>query len=389
MVEPGFSPRVVALLHQLFPRPPVDAGERGRAGEFEQARGDVDGEHLLFDDFRGGDGRQAGETHDLHDADAGLMRGALVHHAVLAVEDAVVAHENDDGVVQFAARAEPFVEAAHAVIDRENRAPIGARHRFEVLHCGGRVVGKFLPPIEERPVDAVPGVEPLADPGGFVIEHERGLRIGHVDGVEGLFVFRLGEVETVWCFVADHHEPGLAVPRPGEPLLRHVGDDGGVVAFNDLALLAVEIEFGVEVFSLPFVGHEPVEAGARIVIVLTHVPFAKIGGVIPGGLQHCREAFQLGGILSEVIGHAMSVGVEPAQDARAARRAERRRAKRVFKMHAFPPETIDVRSFEVLVAGEAERVPALVVGQDEENIGRAGRGGESAGGEGYGENAEE
>jgi hypothetical protein len=58
-------------------------------------------------------------------------------------------------------------------------------------------------------------------------------------------------------------------------------------------------------------------------------------------------------------------------------------------MHAFPPEAIDVRSLEVLVAGEAERVPALVVGQDEKDIGRAVRGGESAGGEGDGENAEE
>jgi hypothetical protein len=48
-----------------------------------------------------------------------------------------------------------------------------------------------------------------------------------------------------------------------------------------------------------------------------------------------------------------------------------------------------VRSLKVLVAGEAERVPALVVGQDEKDIGRAVRGGESAGGEGDGENAEE
>ena len=187
--------------------------QRRRTAQFEQARGEVDGEHLRLDDLRLGGRREAGIAHDLHDADAGFVGGALVHHAVLAVEDAVVAHEDDDGVVQFAALLEQFVEPAHAVVHGEERAPVGAGHGLEILDGLGRVVGELLAPVEERAVDAVPGVEPLPDPAGFVVEHEGGFGIGDADVLEGLLVFRLGKVEAVRRLVADHEAPGLVRSR--------------------------------------------------------------------------------------------------------------------------------------------------------------------------------
>ena len=239
-------------------------------------------------------------------------------------------------------------------------------------HGLGAVVRKILAPVEERTVDPVPGVEPLFDPGRLVIQHEGRLRIWERYIIECIGVLLFRRVEAVRRLVADHETPGLVVTRTFQPLLGHIGHDLGVVPRHDLTLFAVDVELGIEVLPLPFVRNEPVETGTRFVVVLAHMPLTDIGGVVPLPLQHQREALQLGWVLREVIHDAMVVGVESTQDARAAGRTERGRAEGVLKIDTFVPQPIHVRRLELLVAGQPNCIPALIVGQHEQDVGALG-----------------
>ena len=94
--------------------------ERRSAAEVEHARRHVLREDL-FRDHR--TGRQARPPGDERDADAGLVHGALVDHAVLALEEAVVAHEDDDCVLELAGGLEEGDEAADAVVNEAIKRP--------------------------------------------------------------------------------------------------------------------------------------------------------------------------------------------------------------------------------------------------------------------------
>ena len=296
----------------------MEVRERRGSAEFEEARGHVHGENLLLDDLGFVRRREAGEAHEQRDADAGFVHGALVHHAVLAVEQAVVAHVDDDGVVQLAALLEQFVEAAHRVIHGTDGAPVGARHVREVLHRLGAAIGENFPPLEERAVDAVPRADAVLEPERFVREAEGGLGIRNPDVVEAVRVFRLREIEAVRGLVPDHQQPRFAAVVALQPLLGQLGDGVRVVAGNDLAAVAVHVPLGVEVFALALVRDEPVEAGPRLVVVLAHVPLAEVSGVVARRLELHREAAEVRGILGEIVLHPMRVRVNAAEDARAA-----------------------------------------------------------------------
>ena len=95
-----------------------------------------------------------------------------------------------------------------------------------------------------------------------------------------------------------------------QPVEREVGDDGRVVAGPDLAPLAVEVELGVEVLALALVRDEVVEARARLVVVLAHVPLADVGRGVAGLLQHLGKAVHPGRELGEVVRDPVLVRVE-------------------------------------------------------------------------------
>ena len=149
----------IAFAHQLHPGFAVDVCKRLGAAEFQQAGRDIDGERLLLDHFAVG---QPGVAHKQRNAQARLVRGAFIHHAVFAFEQAVVAHEDDDGVVELLGLLEVGEQPADAVVDAQDRAPVAVDHVLEILHGLGAVVGEFFAPLEERAVDAVPGVEALS-----------------------------------------------------------------------------------------------------------------------------------------------------------------------------------------------------------------------------------
>ena len=135
--------------------------------------------------------------------------------------------------------------------------------------------------------------------------------------VEGVGVFLFWEVETVGSLLPDHQHEGLALSRlllAAHPRDRHVCDDVGVVARDHATVFAVEVELGVEVFALAFVGDEIVEARPGLVALLTHVPLADIRGLVAGLLQPPGKTVEVERIVGEVVGHAVGVGVEPAEN---------------------------------------------------------------------------
>src|SRR5678816_545437 len=123
----------------------IDVFERLRATKFEQTRCDVDRQNLLRHHFSLG---QSWVTYQQWDADAGLMRRALVNHAVLTLEQAIITHEYDDCIVELLRFFEISEQAADAVIHTENRAPVTMDHVLEIFHCLGTIVRKLFAPIK-------------------------------------------------------------------------------------------------------------------------------------------------------------------------------------------------------------------------------------------------
>lgn len=66
----------------------------------------------------------------------------------------------------------------------------------------------------------------------------------------------------------------------------------------------------------------------------------------------------------------MGVRVDAAQDAGPAWRAKRCGAKRVPKIDAFMPDPIHVGRLQMLVSRYAHGIPALIVREDEQDVGR-------------------
>src|SRR5262249_18764159 len=124
-------------------------------------------------------------------------------------------------------------------------------------------------------------------------------------------------------------------------------------------------------------------------VVLAHVPLADVGRGISRSLERSRIAGQVVGVLGEVVAHAVRVRIDAAEEARAARRAERIGHERVREPYALVGDAVHVRRFEIAVSGAAQAVPALIVGNDEDDIRRTPRrtatgqrGGRAGGGRG-------
>ena len=175
--------------------------------------------------------------------------------------------------------------------------------------------------------------------------------------------------------LSEDEQPRLLVWLP-DPLDGVVGDDGRVVAV-DAASRAVDVELVVEVVALAAMAHPVIEARTLGVVVLTHVPLADVRRLVTCRFQAERVAREAVGVLGEVVQHLVAPGVSSAEEGRATRRAERRGDEGVGEARALGRQAIEVRRLQPgeqrllshLALDHAERIPALVIGEDDEDVG--------------------
>ena len=243
----------------------------------------------------------------------------------------------------------------------------------EVIEGGD---GVFVEGAGFHVVDAVDAVATFADPaglGGVVF-----LGVGHGFWVVDFFVLvsavvSLGGLEgVVDGFEGEvEHKGGVffaaaVALEPGEGL---VGEAVGEVAFGFL-VGAVDVEGLVEVGALALERDPVVEAFSRLVVVVSHVPFADHGGAVAGGLEVFGvEAGAIGdGAL--VIDDAVVVHVLAGEDGGAGGGAEGGGDESVLHVGAFFGHAVEVGGFEevggVGVAGE--EIVAVVVGEDDDDV---------------------
>ena len=104
----------------------------------------------------------------------------------------------------------------------------------------------------------------------------------------------------------------------------------------------------LNILSLAFVRDEPVKSRPGLVVLLSHVPLAKIGRRISFRLQPRRPMSQPGRQLRKVVSHTVSVGIKARENARAAGRAQGRGTKGILKANTPGSYRIDVWSSDVL-----------------------------------------
>ncbi len=335
----------------------MDLGRDGGSGEIEERRGDVD----VGD--QGGDFgarlKELGITDEEGDAD-GLVEGpALIAEAVLAPEVAVIACEDEDGVVELFRLFERGEELADTFVDRDDAAEL--------------VPDEFV-------LTAAAGLDFFQ--GGLVFEVIGGVG-GDFDGFgfkQILVAFGGGE-GAVDGFVADICAEGLGTGFFDE-LGGVVGEDIRDVA-GGLGFLAVDVEGGIVVYALAAEGDPAVEAGAGRGVV-AHVPFAEVAGFVAARVEEFGEGFEFvadGGTGEGVADDAMGLDVLAGEETASAGGAEGGGDEGVRELGAFAGDAVDVWCFEEGVAGVAEGVPAHVVDEDEDEIGFGGCLGEEGGGE--------
>ena len=98
------------------------------------------------------------------------------------------------------------------------------------------------------------------------------------------------------------------------PFFRHVGNRGGVVFLDDFPALAIDMEFGIEVLALPFMGDEPIETRTRLIVFLTHMPFANVRCLVARLLEGLWKAFQLRGILRKIVHNSVRMRIETTEE---------------------------------------------------------------------------
>ena len=139
----------------------------------------------------------------------------------------------------------------------------------------------------------------------------------------------------------------------------------------DLELPPVDVHYGVEVRPLTLETDPVIKAGAARVVE-AHVPLADERRLVPRLPQAAGERHQ--GVADHVqaelvvIDDAVPMGVLPREEAGAARRAEGRGDEEVAEQDALARQAVDVWRLGERVAGGAERIPALIVGDDEDDV---------------------
>jgi hypothetical protein len=176
-----------------------------------------------------------------------------------------------------------------------------------------------------------------------------------------------------WTFETDPHHKWV-VTILFDPLDRIVGVD---VVNPALRGRGDPVDFNRAIVVTALANEADGIIKARALAALNaHVPLADVSGAITGGPQQrgVRDGiFREGRV---IVGDAVEVVVTAREKRRATRRAERQRHKSVAETHALGREPVHVgrleprktRPLALLSLHHAHRVPALVVGVDEEKI---------------------
>jgi DNA-binding transcriptional LysR family regulator len=306
---------------------------------------------------------------------------------VLAEEVAVVAEEDDAGVVERAAPLERLEQLAHALVDRgHHRRPqpdLLLRARLDPVHhlAAGRRVAQpeglgerrlgldragrvhHVGPRRERLAAVQVGVAGRRDVAAAT-RVERA-----VGGLEGVRVDRLvREEQRVRRVVA-------TVDELERLRVQQVGHVAGV-----LRLDAVHVQHRVDDRAVAREADPAVVARARRGAV-PHVPLADVRGPVAEPLQDPVVVRQpvAERVARDVVDHAVPARVLAGDDRGAVRRAQRRGVERVAEPGAFVADPVDVRRLHVRMTAEADLVEAQVVDQDHDQVGAAGAGAGHAG----------
>ncbi len=76
------------------------------------------------------------------------MHCSFIYHSVFAVEQSVIAHKDEDGVVKLPELFEGGVEGADAIVYGEDCSPVGAGHSGKIFYAFGGGVGEVFAPFK-------------------------------------------------------------------------------------------------------------------------------------------------------------------------------------------------------------------------------------------------
>jgi AraC-like DNA-binding protein len=258
---------------------------------------------------------------------------ALAGHAGVAGA-AVVAVEDDEGVLAHAFGFERGEDTADFVVETGDHAGVGAAGFVGDVGVAFDVVLGCL-------IGCVGG-------GEGEVHEERGGGVVALEASDGVGTEELGSV----AFLLD----GVVVALPVEDVVGGVGEV--VDLAEDGAVVVVEAALAGPVFA----------------VGMTEVPFADHFGAVAGGFEEVGEG-ALRGV--EAIGafggdddglEAVAEGVAAGHDGGAGGGAEGEGVE-LFQAGAVGGEVVDVRGFDVGAAVEADVFPAEVVGDDVEDVG--------------------
>jgi len=244
------------VLQERTKRLSLDRGWNGGSGEVEEGGGDVDVSDQTRDFGAGLDELRVAQ--EKGDADGFVKRPAFVAEAVLAPEVAVVAREDEDGVVELFRLFESSENLPYSFVDGYDAAEL--------------VPDKFVR-------TAAAGLDVLH--GGLVFEVVGGVGGDFYGfGFEKVFVALGGGEGAMDGFVANVGAEGLGAGFFDE-LGGVIGKDIGDVA-GGFGLFSVDVKGGIVVDALTAEGDPAVEAGTGRGIV-THVPLAEEAGFVAAG----------------------------------------------------------------------------------------------------------
>jgi hypothetical protein len=285
---------------------------------------------------------------------------------MLALHETIVAGEQDDCVPGLPRAFDPRDQAAEAFIDGGQRPHIVALPARRVP-C--RMIGKF---------HAMPAVALVALPA----RGEGGIRRGfHDRGREVRIKPMVARGRFERCMrglVREIQEIGLVRVAPvGEPVERIIGE-----LVRDVARLrhgrAIDVEeartpedIARTVIALSRKADPAVEPGARRGAVAAHVPFSDQGGLITCALQPLGEQLGACGQRHIVVDDAVTTHRPPGEQRRPARRTQRGRHERIPEPYAFARQPVHVRGLQ-LGPYDPQRIEALIVGDDDDDVGAAG-----------------
>jgi hypothetical protein len=210
---------------------------------------------------------------------------------------------------------------------------------------------------------------PGAGAAGEVVEERGGF--GHDDVVVEGELLGAGVPGGVGGLVLEHEEEGaVGVALVAEPVDGEVGEDLGDVA-GAFDARAIADHGGVVVLALVDEDVVVVEAAG----FGAEVPLADEGGLVAGLLEQYWKGGEAAIEESFVGGVADHVGVQAGEDGRAAGGTDGVGGEVAIEAEAFVGEAVDVWCGIAIGAVGADGLGAVIIGEDEDDVGAIGGGG--------------